>query len=399
MKKLAAIAILTLVVLSGIALPPTPATAAPVPESGLVARLLDFPSWVTPADTLRVVLQVENPSGEPIGEVQARLSVFTSASTRTDLAAALDGRRRGANTLLDLDTIEIEPPLAPGESRTVVIEKALSQVSSLRREGVYPVTIAVVGSGADAPPIVVPLLSTQNPAALPLGVALVIPLHVAAIYDEDGLVNPSRLREQMGSGRISRILDGLQSYPDVPVTIAPSGMLLDTLADLADGFVVGTGSGPVAVPPTDPTAVSAAVQLARIADLARRPQTRTIVMPYSGARLPRLVSAGLPDRAAVQVARTRERIRALLGVETLDGWVLPTHGELDGRTLEALAGAGLRAAMVAPGSLASRPASKFTSGAAVTLTTRGGLAVPALVEDPGLGKRLVPEPGSSAAVT
>ncbi|MGH2720375.1 MAG: hypothetical protein ACRDJO_02060, partial [Actinomycetota bacterium] len=168
LKKLAAIAILTLVVLSGTALPPTPAAAAP--ESGIVARLLDFPSWVAPADTLRAVLQVENPGGEPVGELQARLSVFTSTNTRTELGAALDGRRRGGNTLLDLDTIEIEPPLVPGESRTVVLEKALSQVSSLRREGVYPVTIAVAGKGAVAPPIVVPLLSTQGPAALPLGV-------------------------------------------------------------------------------------------------------------------------------------------------------------------------------------------------------------------------------------
>jgi hypothetical protein len=400
-KRLAAIASLCLVILSGIALEATPAAAAPVPETGLVVRLLDFPSWVTPSDTLRIVLQLENTTAAPIEGLQARLSFFQPASSRTDLDAALDGRRRGRNDLRALDTIDLGAPMAPGETRTVTIEKALSQMSFLSKQedGVYPVTIAITGDGVEAPPLSVPLLSSHDAAAVPLSVALVIPLHIPAIYDENGLVNPSRLREQIASGRITRILDGLQSFPDVPVTIAPSGMLLDTLADLADGFVVATGSGPSVVPPSDPTAVSAGVLLARISDLAKRPQTRMVVMPYSGARLPRLVSAGLTDRAATQVAKSRLRMAELLGVDPLPGWVMPTHGELDNATLTALAASGVAATLVGPGSLAPRPSSRLSSGAAITLSTRDGHAVPALVEDLALGERLAPEPGTAAAET
>ena len=371
-----------------------PARAA---EPELDVRLLDIPSWAGAGDTLRAVVEVTNNTAEPVGPLQARLSFYQAAGSRTDLDVRLSAPRRDRNDPGAQDTLDLGETVAPGETRTVTISKALSEVSFLAKQDdrVYPLRITLSGGDVRAAPIWVPLVFFNQQAPLPLGLALVIPLHIPAIYDEDGVVVPGRLREQIGSGRISRILDGLQSFPDVPVTIAPSALLLDTLADLSDGYMVETRSGAATVPPSDPVAVGSAVLLARIRALAGRPHTRLIVSPYSGARLPRLVAAGLTDRAEAQVTSARLRLRTLLGLDPLPGWVLPTGGELDDPTLTALVGSGLTDTIVAPGSLRSRGDPKLTPGAAVTLTTRDRVDVPALVEDPGLAQWLVAEEGRS----
>lgn len=392
------LAVLCLLLLGEQLWAPVPARAS---EPDLDVRLLDIPSWAGAGDTLRVVLQVKNNTAEPVNELRARLSFYQPASSRTDLDVRLSPSRRGRNDPGAQDTLNLDEIIGPGETRIVTISKALSEVSFLGKQDdrVYPVRITLSGARVEAAPIWVPLVFFNQPAPLPLGFALVIPLHIPAIYDEDGAVVPSRLREQIGSGRISRILDGLLSFPDVPVTVAPSALLLDTLADLSDGYTIETRSGTAAVPPSDPVALASAVLLARIKALASRPQTRLIVSPYSGARLPRLVAAGLTDRAEAQVTNARLRMRTLLGLDPLPGWVLPTGGELDDPTLTALLGSGLTDTIVAPSSLRFRGDSKLTAGAAVTLTTRDRVEVPALIEDRGLAQRLVPEEGRSPTET
>ena len=380
-----------------------PLAAAPArpPEPELEVRLLDIPSWAGAGDTFRVVLQVKNNTAEPVTDLQARLSFFQPASSRTDLDARLSASQRARSDPGAQDTLKLDETIPARETRTVTISKALSDVSFLGKQDdrVYPVRITLSGARGQAAPIWVPLVYFNQQVPLPLGLALVIPLHIPAIYDEDGVVVPARLREQIGSGRIGRILDGLMGFPDVPVTIAPSALLLDTLADLSDGYTIQTRSGAAAVPPSDPVAVGSAVLLARIKALASRPQTRLLVSPYSGARLPRLVAAGLTDRANAQVTSARLRLRTLLGLDPLPGWVLPTGGELDDPTLTALLRSGLTDTIVVPSSLKSRSDSKLTAGAAVTLTTRDRVDVPALVEDPGLASRLVSGKGRSASET
>lgn len=376
----------------------TIAKGPPVPP--LDVRLLDFPSWVGPSDGLQVVLQVKNNTTGPISGLQARLSFYQPFGSRTDLDSWLSGNRRNRTDPGAQDTLKLPDTVGPGETRTVTIVKALSDVSFLGKQDdrVYPVRVALSAGRVEAMPVSFPLVFFDQPASVPLQVALMIPLHIPAIYDENGLVVPSRLREQIGNGRIGRILDGLQSFPDVPVTIAPSALLLDTLADLSDGYAIATRTGPAIVPPADPSAVGAAVLLERIKQLASRPQTRLVVSPYSGARLPRLVSAGLADRAEAQVSAARLRMRTLLGIDAMPGWVLPTAGELDDPTLTALVGSGLTNAVVAPESLRRRD-SKLTAGAAAMLTTRDGVEVPSLVNDPGLSHRLVADSGQTASET
>src|SRR5438093_1022436 len=244
--------------------------AAPPP---LDVRVLDFPSWVGPSDSLRVVLQVKNNTPAPIMDLRARLSFYQPFGSRTDLDAWLSGNRRSRTDPGAQDTLKLPDTIGPGESRTVTVAKTLSDVSFLGKQDdrVYPVRIVLSGGRVEAAPVSFPLVFFNQQAPVPLQLALMIPLHIQAIYDENGLVIPGRLHQQIGDGRISRILDGLQSFPDVPVTIAPSALLLDTLADLSDGYVIATRTGPQVVPPSDPSAIGAAALLARLRQLAARP--------------------------------------------------------------------------------------------------------------------------------
>src|SRR5436309_5580017 len=108
MRRLLLLAVVCLTVLGDLLLTTGPARADAAP---LDVRLLDFPSWVGPSDTLRVVLQVTNNTPDPVTDLQARLSFYQPFSSRTDLDAWLAG---GSRSRLDpgaKDTLKLSDTL------------------------------------------------------------------------------------------------------------------------------------------------------------------------------------------------------------------------------------------------------------------------------------------------
>ncbi|HYN98765.1 MAG TPA: DUF6049 family protein, partial [Actinomycetota bacterium] len=182
-----------------------------------------------------------------------------------------------------------------------------------------------------------------EPPEKPLGLGLIIPLHSPSAYTDGGrpdVVTSNSLERSITGGRISRILDALEANPDLPVTLAPSGLLLSMLQDMADGYPRATSDGVVDVPPEDHRAQTAFATLARMQTLASRPETRIITTTYSPASLPALNRFGLQELAATQLSEGRNVLLAepigLLRSEPLDNWLLPTFGDLDQPTLTQL---------------------------------------------------------------
>lgn len=362
-------------------------------EPALEARVLDFPLWLGPGDSLRVPIQATNRGNTPLSEIRVKVSIHNGVQSRSQLNSAFRGSLGQPQAT---DTFEIEGTIPAGQTRTLQVEKPLPEISFFRSadDGAYPVRITVSTGRASAPPITTPMMFFSRPADLPLTVALIIPIHTLPVVDPVGLVVPERLEQAFGDGRIDRILSGLERHPDVPVTLAPTPLLLDTLADLADGYTRTSSSGPSVVAGTDPAATAAAATLDRIRAVGARPASRVIASPYSGAFLPRLLKAGLLDRAESQVGKARIRLREVLGTDPLPGWLLPAEGALDEPTLEALQLSGLTHAILAPASL-QQDSAKFTRGAPVSIRTRARSPVTALIEDPALGSRLEGAPNGA----
>lgn len=364
---------------------PTSGSFPAAAQVGLEARLLDINAWIGPQDILRAVIEVGNHGEDAVSDIRVSIAIHEGITTRSQLARSFLGR---FGPTVSSDTHPVEGTIEPGTTRRIVIEKPISEIAFFRTapERAYPVSIVARAGRASAPTARTHVVFFRSTASIPLEVALVVPIGMNAIYDSSGTaVVPTTFNPTLGGGSgavLANTISALESV-DVPMTIAPSGLLLEQLRDLSDGYEttdgrqVGRGEG---------GAQLAASALARIRSIAERPSTRVVSGTYSGAILPWLVRSGLAERALAQVGETKLRIQEGMGVAPMEGWLLPHSGALDEPALTAL----LRAAVTHPivsGDSVRLPTVPLTRSAPVRLRTRTATAE-ALVSDSVLESRL-----------
>ncbi|CAN5830353.1 hypothetical protein BH23ACT12_BH23ACT12_07340 [soil metagenome] len=321
---------------------PSP-SSSPSRQAQLEVKLVDFPVSVGPADSLTVGLQVTNSGSTAAGQLEVALTIFQGVTSRSRLEQTYENR---SGTTLAVDTIPVEGTVAAGRTRQIEIAKPLSELAKFRnstQDRAYPVRVVVRSGRVSSNAINTHMIFFHEPPERPLGLSLVVPLHSPSAYTDGGkpdLVTSNSLERSITGGRLSRILDALEAHPEMPVTLAPSGLLLSMLQDMADGYMRATSDGPVEVVPEDPRAQTAFATLARLQGLAARPNTRVITTTYSPTSLPAFNRFGLPELAATQLSEGRNVLLAepigLLRSEPLDKWLLPTFGDLDQPTLTQL---------------------------------------------------------------
>lgn len=342
---------IAVLVLPATALAQSNTTPSPSPSASgtraadLEVKLIGFPVAVGPADSLTVGLEVRNSGNRAAEELEVALTIFQGVTSRSRLEQTYDNR---VGTTLAVDTIPVEGTIAPGRTRQIEVAKPLVELGKFRnstQDRAYPVRVIVRSGRVASNSINTHMIFFSEVPEKPLGVSLVIPLHSPSIYTDGArpdLVSSNTLERSITGGRLTRILDALEANPELPVTLAPSGLLLSMLQDMADGYRRDTSDNddPVEIPPEDPRAQAAFQTLARLQSLATRPNTRIITTTYSPASLPALNRYGLQELAATQLAEGRNALLAepigLLRSQPMEGWLLPTFGDLDQPSLTQL---------------------------------------------------------------
>jgi hypothetical protein len=354
----------------------------------LEVRLLDFPLWVGPEDGLRAVLEVTNRGDEPVNDLRVALAIHEGLPTRSHLMRSFTGQLGG---VIGIDTIIVRQVIEPGASTQILVDKPLKEVrffQSQPEDRAYPVRFTVRVGNVQAPPVDTHMIFFSRPAPTPLELALVIPLHAPSIYSGEGRVASSQLERFLQNGGGGSLLEAIEANPESAVTLAPSGLLIDTLGDLADGYSVTTGQGAQRVETGQGGAAKAQGTLDRIKAIASRQNVRLITTPYAMAHLPWLVQEQMDAQAERQVREGTLRLKSL-GVEPAPGWLLPTYAVVDDPTLSLLLRSGVTSLVLSRASVKPRarePA--LTAPAPVQISGRPGTTV--LLADAGLEARLVP---------
>jgi hypothetical protein len=377
--------VVLLVLIASLAIPIGPAKA----DVALDVRLDEFPAWVGPGDSLHAVIKISNRGTDPAENLRIALAVHEGVATRSHLERTFAGR---LGTVEVSDTVVVDGVVEPGATRTVVVEKPLAEFRFFQgspEERVYPVRFTVRSGTISARPVDAHMIFFAQPAPIPLKLGLIVPLHYVPVYDQSLRVSPTALRGHEG---LNRILEALSANPSAVVTIAPSGLMLETLSDLSDGYTTSDGTK---VEQGQPTPAGAAALLETAKRVASQPGTSVITAPYSDSHLVWLTKAGLTDRAQEQVAHGRRVIQNVLGVPPLQEWLDPPAGALDEPTLNVLQRTGVSKVVVSSTSL-PRPRSSLTLQAPTAIPTRAGPNAQALVLDPGLTRRLVDTPEITA---
>jgi hypothetical protein len=363
-------------------------------------RFTSFAPWTAPGRPLTLGLEITNPGSTPLESVAIKLDIHDRVRSRSALRVSLDGNPQG--DLLAATTEELDTPIAPGETRPVTIERDLGSLatsfrSGRARSGVYPIAIRVLSAGrtlANRAGAFVFLASTPDAK---LNLVWVFPIHRPAAYDTNAL---QRTRSQVvydrgelqrdlsAGGRLRVVVDALAAHPGAPVTLAPSGQILDELQDVSDGFTAGNGSDQtVAVPADDPLAKAAKELLDGLHGVASSPGFELATTPYSRADLVSLVGADLPLDARRQVETGRERVQALLGHEPSATVFVDGSYDADTRSARTLSAVGATVLVLRPDALRDKPGGRFGPDRPEEVSA-SGLSFEALIVDDAVRKRM-----------
>lgn len=375
---------------------PVTARAQTVEPPSAVVALVDATPSLGPGAAIRFALEIHNRSSRALVDLRITMSIHEAIPTRYGLQRSFSGR---LGPTIGSDTFPIDGEVGAGQRRVVEVSKPVSEIGLFRssaQDRSYPFRLTVRSGRTvvGAVETYVPYL-TQQPA-VGLNIVLIVPLTSEPVYTKTSHPNAfgTSSLEKAVSGRLERIVAGLEADPDMPVTIAPTGILLDMLTDMADGFEKVHGDKKTRVGAEDPRAVAAARMLERIAGIAARPRTRVIATPYAMARLGGLVRNDLEDRAQAQVDAGLSRSSQLEKSDPLEGWLLNADGSLDEKTITVLQRMRVSNLVVPSSTLRQQPRG-LTRGAPVTMRTRTGGSVTMLVRDQGLEDHLTGEPGQT----
>lgn len=370
--------VITLLAFSASLLPP-PASAAVT----LAARLVDFTPWLSPEGTLRAVIEVTNSGSDTATRLAVGLQIHEGVDTRSQLERSFEG---SLGSVVSSDTIPVATEVGAGATETITIEKPLPEIrffSGGPDDRAYPVRLIVRSGKVSAPPVDTQMIFFNRPAPVPLGVALVIPLHAPTPFDPAMDVSSDAALESVTGGNLRVVLDSLSEQPEASLALAPSGLLLDDLTNIADGYSTEEGDE---IGRDSAKASSATRMLEQIRGLALRPAIQIVSAPYAQANLAWLSKGGRIESAQAQVAEGGSRIRQFV-TESPSTWLLPAMGAIDGPILSALQPSGISGVIINSSSIPRRRIS-LTPATPIELRGLGEDSITALVSDPGLDARL-----------
>lgn len=326
--------------------PPLP-SPAPSPAAEVALRVAAISPWMDPDRPLRVSVRILNSTDVAIEDAVVRVAFYSPVRTRSELRLALDrGRSSG---LLGTASKRLEAVVAPGEQRAIAIQKDAREISTtLARTGVYPVRITLQHSaGSVSAWTAIPFFS--SPPSSRLNLSWILPVTAPTAERPDGVYEAASL-DALGTKNLAQQMEVLAARPGLAVTLAPSPSLLDTAANLANGFAVSDLGGISTVPATNATAQDAAAFIAA----ARRAATSVAeiaTVPYAPADLPSLARRGLREDLVRQFVFGRTVIESRLGRTASNETLVPPAFTLDDTSGAALAPLGAQTVVLDTGSI------------------------------------------------
>lgn len=362
-----------------------PAGAQPRNEE-VRTRVAGFSGWAATDRPLSVAIEVTNAGATPLEDVAVRLVIRERVRSRSALRASLDGNASGQE--LASTTEQLDEPIPPGGRATITVQRDLGSLATSFRSGraitaVYPMDIIVRAGGrsvAERPSAFVFLAS--RPEA-PMNLVWVMPIHRPFAADARGVYTKATIERELATGgRIRTIIDALTAHPSAALTLAPTGVFVDQLLDLADGFHARTDRGDQSVPPADPLAREAADLLSRLKAAVSSPSFEIASSTYGRVSIAALVGAGMTSDAARHVRVARGRVEAVFGRASSPSLIVDGAYTVDSRSARTLATIGAKALIVDPKALRNRVEGRFGPDRIEDIRTARGSFDGLLIDSP-----------------
>ncbi|MFP5375225.1 MAG: hypothetical protein ACLGIO_00390 [Acidimicrobiia bacterium] len=328
-------------------------------------RLVRQTSWLSPGDTLSLALRTAD-IADPAA-LELAVSVHPAVRTRAELARTIAGE--GLTSPLGPRSSAAVPlpevPAAVDGTLSVQVPTQGPEPSSdparvrLRGPGIYPVNVELreLGGGDTVDRFTTHLLAVEEARdGSRLGTTVVLPLSAPPSTGLEGVTTGP----PAGASAMADTAAGLTAAPRIPLTIAPTPEVRETL----------TGS--------NPTTAAALRSALSSRDVLGRPYVPVDVAALGAAAGPLL---------SRQLATGREVTTAVLGREPIRGIWLADE-PLDGAALGQVVAAGASRLLLSQTALGRTGAAVPAPLQPVTLPTPSGSEATALVADATLAARL-----------
>jgi hypothetical protein len=344
-----------------------------------------------PSQPLHIALDVTNPGPAPLEASGIRVTLLQRVHTRSELRQALDGKPRG--DVLAVTTEELAGPFQPGETRHVDISRDLGTLASTfqsTQDGVYPIKVELRTGGQTIQESASAIPFFSVPPEAKLNVVWVFPIHIPASFDAKNAYGSAIQQAVQPGGKLDQIVQALSRHPELPLTLAPTALTLDQLADLgnARGYVSHSARGPdEAVHGDDPRVLAARTIAENLRRIASNQHVEIASTTYARADVVGLVHNGMGRELIRQFEHEQELDEALIGERPPGTLMFPAGGNIDAKSAVNLAAAGARTVILAAEALPER---RTRFGYDRTQAVVGGASVQmnALVLDPAIRDRM-----------
>lgn len=383
---------------------PTAAATTPAARSWLRLTLSTMqPSVVTSSDTsVSFTGTITNISDRNISGLKIRVELGDALTSGTEVRTALSPNSPYSHGKTLFQSM-MTGGLAPGKSVQFQVLAPLQGSYSLNvdRPGVYPLLVNVNGTPdyggqalLSAATLLLPVLAApggQQPPATSAGhLSVLWPLvddqpRVVGMQGNQIVLSDDSLATSLGSGgRLFGLLDAVEQAHDDSTLLdslcfAVDPDLLDTVTQMANGYLVRSGSGTVA----GQGAAAANLWLHTLKSLTTG--RCVLVLPYADADLAALAHAG--GTSLLQLALSESTTVAdSLGASRLTNVAWPADDSLDTTTMADLAGLGVNTVLLAPTSVTPTAGTSPVSLAGFT----GGAAPKVVPIDPVVTDAMAP---------
>lgn len=372
--------------LLAVLLPTTPPAVGEEPP-GITLSLMAQTGTLSPGRPFRIVTRATNTTGRPVGDLTLSLWIYHPARSRSTYLQGLEGEPPTAP--LHIASLPQRGRVAAGASRLFRVRTPLPQVDQLGESAVFPVKVQLESQGEPVAALRSALVSVAERPLVPLNVSFTFVLDPPFRFRPDGTLLGTELEEAVADqGELDQVVSALEDFP-ATTTLVVAPLLLSSLADMSDGYRVVEPDGVREVPDEAPPAEAAQRMLARIREVARRPGTELVALPYAAPSIPSLLASGLASDLGPQLRRGHEVTERLLGTPPAASIFHPPGSRLTDEALAPLAAKGvevliLRAEQIPPpeGLTFSPPATAVVEG-----------ELPSVAPDPGIATRLDPQDG------
>jgi hypothetical protein len=337
-RPAAALAGAALLLLAAPAAAQTPDRPGDRPEVEL--HLERFTGVLLPGGEFRLRARVRNHTDEPLEGLRLLGTLHRRQTDRLDFQRAVDDGRVGS--LWESFSTDVDA-LSPGGTGVVEVTRSAADLGFAQpadKYGVYPMRIQIQRGVEAVTEVRTSIVLSPEHVDEPVRAALVVPLDAPPARQPDGSYRPGGLlREVAGGGRLANLVGNAAGAQPLPLTIATSGLLLEQVADAAQGHAV-RHNGELVERSADSTAAREAARfLTRLGALLDQPEVEQLALPYGPADLVALVRHDMAGEAVRLVSEGHAAVERHTGVRPLPGVLWPPDG-LDSDTLAQAVGAG-----------------------------------------------------------